>query len=372
MRSLLTVLCILATVTAASARKWEEEDFLDRRVVPFDFTPPSAEAPRDRVSTVIGEQQLYKPTKGDTFFDLARFFDLGYNEIVLANPGADEWLPDRSGKPIIAPTAWVLPCCTYEGIVVNIPEMRLYYYPTPAKGAPRTVITFPVGLGRIEWKTPKGKFKVREKNVDPTWVIPESIRKERIADKGFSETVIPGGSPDNPLGKYRIRLSLDLYGIHGTNIPWGVGMSVSHGCVRLYPEDIEKLYPIVAQGTSGEFVYQTVKAGMLGDDVYVEVHKDLYGSHPGPWREAVAVLERQGLMSRVDENLLRAAVLDQSGMAVNVSRRGGDAGSLEVEDLRREPPREERELRPRREEPADETIDNVNTSHTDRAIVPGR
>jgi L,D-transpeptidase ErfK/SrfK len=321
MRSLLMVLCILAAVTTASARKWDEEDFLDRRVVPFPFDPPSAETPRDQVRTVIGEQELYKPTKGDTFFDLARFFDLGYNEIVLANPKADEWLPDRGGEPIVAPTAWVLPCCTYEGIVINIPEMRLYYYPPRAKGAERRVITFPVGLGRIEWKTPKGKFKVREKTVDPTWVIPESIRKERIADKGFSEEVIPGGSPDNPLGKYRIRLSLDLYGIHGTNIPWGVGMSVSHGCVRLYPEDIEKLYPMIKVGAEGEFVYETVKVGLKNGDVWVEVHDDPYGLQPGPWRRAMELLTNEGLVDLVDEDLLLKTVSEARGYPVNVSRR---------------------------------------------------
>jgi L,D-transpeptidase ErfK/SrfK len=320
MRVLWTAIGVFAAVTTAAARDWQEEDFLDRRVVAYSFQPAAKDVPRERVETVVGELRTYRPTKGDTFFDLARFFDLGYNEIILANPGADEWTPDRSGEPIEVPTEWVLPCCNHQGVVVNIPEMRLYYYPPRPKGGRATVITFPVGLGRVEWQTPKGKFKIREKTVNPTWVIPESIRKERIADKGFSETEIPGGRADNPLGKYRLRLSLDLYGIHGTNIPWGVGMSVSHGCVRLYPEDIEKLFPMLKVGTEGEFVYETVKVGLRDGEVYVEVHDDPYGLQPGPWRRAVELLTAQGLLDLVDDDLLLRAVGDARGYPVNVSR----------------------------------------------------
>jgi len=331
-------LLVLAALPAG-AKNWEEDEFWHRPVRHFTFEPANP-ARHALGQTVIGQDQTFNPEKGDTFFDLARYFGLGLNELADANPGRDEWIPSYAGKPLAIPTRFVLPCCSYSGIVINIPEMRLYYYP-PTRGGPHTVVTFPVGLGREEWKTPVGKFVVREKTVNPTWVIPDSIRKERIADNGFSEKMIPGGSPDNPLGKYRMRLSLNLYGIHGTNIPWGVGMLVSHGCVRLYPEDIEKLYPMIPQGTAGEFVYQTVKAGVLGGDVYVEVHKDLYGSHPGPWREAMAVLERQGLLDRVDQNLLRQAVMEQTGVAVDVSRASRPGGELDTEDLRVEPARHE-------------------------------
>ena len=320
MRTWLAAIAILAAATAALAREWREEDFRNRTVVAYPFVPAAPGTPRERVATVVGEMRSYRPTKGDTFFDLARYFDLGYNEIILANPGADEWTPERSGDPIEVPTEWVLPCCRYEGIVVNIPEMRLYYYPPRAKNQRPTVITFPVGLGRVEWQTPKGKFKITEKTVNPTWVIPESIRKERIADKGYSETSIPGGHPDNPLGKYRLRLSLDLYGIHGTNIPWGVGMSVSHGCIRLYPEDIEKLYPMLPVGTAGEFIYETVKVGLRNGEVFVEVHDDPYGLQPGPWRRAVELLTKAGLIDLVEEDLLYQAVSEVRGYPVRVSR----------------------------------------------------
>lgn len=314
-----TVVLVCAVARDATGRKWVEEDFWPRDVETYTFTPPGKPGPQSNESTVIGEVLEYRPDKGDTFFDLARYFGLGYNELVDANPGVDEWIPGHFEKPVIVPQEFILPNGIYQGIVVNVPEMRLYYYP-PSKGGARTVVTFPVGLGREEWKTPTGKFSVREKTVNPTWNIPESIRKERIADKGYSETMIPGGDPRNPLGKYRMRLTLDLYGIHGTNIPWGVGMLVSHGCVRLYPEDIEKLYPMVPLGTSGVFVYQPIKVGMRDGRVFVEVHKDLYGMKPGMYRETRAMLEQHGFMSIVDEEKLRAAVLAQTGVPVDVTR----------------------------------------------------
>jgi L,D-transpeptidase ErfK/SrfK len=317
--SLLAALCASSIASVATARQWVEEDFWPRAVKTYGFTPPAKPGPDSPEDTVIGEVLVYQPEKGDTFFDLARFFDLGYNELRDANPGVDEWIPGHFDKPVIVPQQFILPNGSYSGIVINVPEMRLYYYRGGGKGTPRTVTTFPVGLGREEWKTPTGKFTVRDKTVNPTWVIPESIRKERIADKGFSEAMIPGGAPNNPLGKYRMRLSLDLYGIHGTNIPWGVGMLVSHGCVRLYPEDIDKLYPMVAVGTPGEFVYQPVKIGMSGGRVFVEVHKDLYGMKPGMYRETVRMLENRGLMGMVDEEKLREAVLAQSGIPVDVT-----------------------------------------------------
>jgi L,D-transpeptidase ErfK/SrfK len=143
----------------------------------------------------------------------------------------------------------------FKGVVVNIPEMRLYYFHPRKAGEPQRVTTYPVGLGRDEWRTPKGKFKVLGKTKNPTWVIPESIRQEHIKERNDPRTMIEGGAADNPLGKYRLELTMPGYRIHGTDIPWGVGMQVSHGCVRLYPEDIEQLFPIVPVGTPGEFIY---------------------------------------------------------------------------------------------------------------------
>src|SRR5262249_31768549 len=156
----------------------------------------------------------------DTLLDVARYYDLGWNEIVEANPGVDPWIPPV-GTAVVLPTEWVLPCCRYEGIVLNIPEMRLFFYRRPA-GDPHTLLvdTHPVGLGRTDRPTPRGHFQVRGKTVNPRWNIPASIREEHIRERGDARTTIAGGDPDNPLGKYRIELSIPNYTIHGTNVPW--------------------------------------------------------------------------------------------------------------------------------------------------------
>src|SRR5207245_9325880 len=139
---------------------------------------------------------------------------------------------------------------------------------------------------------------------NPQWNITESIRQEHIRERDDARRFIRGGAPDNPLGRYRIELGHSLYSIHGTDIPWGVGMQVSHGCVRLYPEDIERLFPLVSVGTPGEFIYQPVKVGVRDGSVYLETHRDIYGYAPAFYREATAAIERAHVAGRVDERLL--------------------------------------------------------------------
>jgi len=316
----------LAAPVAALAASYDEEAFERKSIPAYSITTPQRGTPP--AETVIGQVRPYRVRKGDTLIDLARYYDLGYNEIVEANPGIDPWVPPV-GATILLPTEWVLPCCTYDGIVVNIPEMRLFFY-RRSKDDPRTTIvyTYPVGLGRDDWRTPNGKFKVRGKTVNPQWNIPESIRKEHIAERDDPRTFIPGGAPDNPLGKYRIELTLPLYGIHGTDIPWGVGMQVSHGCVRLYPEDIERLFPLVPVGAPGEFVYQPVKAGTRGGTVYVETHRDIYGYAPALYREAEAALARAGLSDHVDHELLVSALDDPGGMPIRVTPDSSEPGAV--------------------------------------------
>jgi L,D-transpeptidase ErfK/SrfK len=275
-------------------------------------TPAPGSAP-----PIIGQTQLYRVRKGDTLMDIARLFSLGYNEIVHANPGIDPWVPP-AGAVIILPTEFVLPCCQYSGIVMNIPEMRLFYY-QPAANGTTIVHTHPVGLGRDEWRTPRGKWRVRGKTVNPQWNIPASIRAEHIRDKGDYRTSIAGGAPDNPLGKYRLELTMGAYRIHGTNIPWGVGMQVSHGCVRLYPEEIEALYPKIPVGTNGAFEYEVVKVGMRDGAVYVEVQNDIYGHAPAIYAEAMKVLERQGLADQIDKTKLVEALEAADGIPARIS-----------------------------------------------------
>jgi L,D-transpeptidase ErfK/SrfK len=258
-------------------------------------TPQPGKVPEQ---TVIGEMGSHRVRPGETLLDVARYYDLGLNEIADANPGVDLWTP-KVGSTVVVPTQWVLPCCTYEGMIANVPEMRLYYYER-ALGDPGTTIvrTFPMGLGRDDRRTPKGVFSVTGKTVNPTWNIPPRIRQDHIRETGDARHSIPGGAPDNPLGKYRFELSLPMYRIHGTNIPWGIGMLVSNGCARLYPEDVEHLFPMVKIGTKGAFIYQPVKVGVRSGQVYVEAHADLYRQGGGLPANATQTLGVAGLTPR--------------------------------------------------------------------------
>jgi L,D-transpeptidase ErfK/SrfK len=279
-------------------------------------TPPPGKAPDD---ALIGKLQTYRIRKGDTLLDVARWYGLGYNEMVEANPGVDDILPPV-GLEVSVPTQWILPCCTWSGIVVNLPEMRLYHFsPDPDDPDVTLVRTYPVGLGREGWRTPRGKFTIKTKAVNPRWNIPESIRKEHIRERGDDRKFIEGGAPDNPLGKYRMQLSKPIYGIHGTDIPWGIGMQVTHGCVRLYPEDIEHLFPLTDIGTPVEFIYQPVKAGRSDGEAYVEVHRDIYKYTPSMRKEMRVALKRQGLQTSVDARLVESALTASLGVPLRVS-----------------------------------------------------
>lgn len=263
---------------------------------------------------LIGTATAMQPRKGETFLDISRRYDLGYNEMVSANRNSDPWIP-KGDEALVVPSRWLVPDSARNGIVLNIPEMRLYYF----RDGGRRVMTAPVGLGREDWKTPQGTFRVRGKTVNPTWNIPETIRKERIQENGFSEYSIPGGHPENPLGKYRLELTLPTYGIHGSNKEWGVGMLVSHGCLRLYNEDIATLFPMIEVGTPGAFVYEPVKVGRHRGRVLVEVHDDIYGFEPALYKASVQLLERRGWMRDVDPELLEAAVEARTGVPTDVS-----------------------------------------------------
>jgi L,D-transpeptidase ErfK/SrfK len=305
---------LLLAILAGEARGWQESDFPPRPVVGYPFSVGST----GELATVIGLARSYTFQKGDTLYDVARHLGLGINEVIQAFPDLDVWLPTE-GMTLRFPTWWILPDSDYQGVVINIPEMRLYYFPPHRDSDPSTVITYAVGLGRDDWRTPIGRFKVREKTVNPEWVIPDSIREERIREKGRHEKVIRGGDPDNPLGRYRLRLTLPLYGIHGTNIAWGVGMQVSHGCVRLYPEDIDRLFPMVPIGTAGEFVYQPVKIGARQGRVYIEVHPDIYNLGSDFWNEAREQLRERGWESYVDWGLVADALDRRSGVPTRIS-----------------------------------------------------
>jgi L,D-transpeptidase ErfK/SrfK len=316
---------------ASRAAAWTEDEFAHRPMVAFPM--PSG---RD---DIVGQLLSYKVQKGDTLLDVGRWYGLSGKEISDANGGIDWWSPPL-GKELILPTEHILPAVERKGIILNIPEMRLYYFPgdygprhhrkgklTPAAYVREGVVyTFPVGLGRFDWKTPVGDFTVRGKTHNPTWVVPQDIYDEHLERDGEADHVVKGGDPDNPLGLYRIELTLPEYALHGTNIPWGIGMTVSHGCIRLYPEDIERLFKKIKVGTPGRFVYQPVKFGWRGDALYVEVHEDFYGKYPGLWSLAAKEAQRLGLSDQIDFRKLQKAVVEKTGIPTYIMS-GADPSS---------------------------------------------
>ncbi|PCJ30716.1 MAG: peptigoglycan-binding protein LysM [Gammaproteobacteria bacterium] len=224
----------------------------------------------DDSTRIVGHNLIVYSHEEDTLLDIARQFDIGYEEIVTANKHLDPWLPGDNQR-VLVPNRFILPDAPHKGIVINLAEMRLYYYPKKEKGKRQQVITHPIGVGREGWTTPLGKAKIIQKKKDPTWTPPASILAEHLEKGDPLPKVVPAG-PDNPLGAYAMRLSMPGYLLHGTNRPFGVGMRVSHGCIRLFPEDIEHLFGLVDVNTTVEIVYQPYKAALDNGTLYIEAH----------------------------------------------------------------------------------------------------
>ena len=225
--------------------------------------PPEAYDVIGAVSTISARQE-------DTLVDIARRHGLGYEDIVRANPDVNIWLPGK-GTEIVLPTRYILPAGPREGVVLNLAEYRLYYYPEPKDGEAAYVMTYPISIGRMDWETPLGLTTVISKVRNPTWYPPQSVRDEHAADGKSLPRIVPPG-PKNPLGKYAMRLGLPGYLIHGTNRPAGVGMRVTHGCVRMFPEDIDFLFGHIDVSTKVRIVNEPVKIGWYGDALVMEVH----------------------------------------------------------------------------------------------------
>jgi L,D-transpeptidase ErfK/SrfK len=221
---------------------------------------------------MFGEMETITTFAEDTLPDLARRYSLGYEEIQRANPGVDVWLPGE-GTPVLLPNQRLLPPGPHEGIVVNLPEHRLYYYPKVKKGETPYVVTYPVSIGKMDWNTPLGKTRIVEKRKNPPWYPPESVRKEH-AERGDPLPTVVKAGPDNPLGAFAMRLAITpgAYLIHGTNNPIAVGMAITHGCIRMYPEDIEALFPLVPVNTPVWLINQPVKVARVNGQVWLEVH----------------------------------------------------------------------------------------------------
>lgn len=267
---------------------------------------------------LVGMVRQVTAHQNDTVLDIGRSFGVGVEAMQNANPGVDMWYPGE-GTKVLIPTRYILPDVPHEGIVINLPEMRLYYFP---KGE-NNVYIYAVGVGREDWGTPLGIQAVSQKIPNPTWTPPASIRAEHAAKGDPLPAVVPAGE-DNPLGLFAMRLSNPSYLIHGTNKPWGVGMRVSHGCIRLYPEGIEELFKMVPAGAKVNIIKQEMKVGWFGDELYLEYHPPIAEdniSKDTAMQQAIDLVNEKAAEKglTVSEDLIRAVVNEASGMPVAVA-----------------------------------------------------
>lgn len=272
----------------------------------------------DNNDEVVGDNMSYTTRYEDTFVAIGRIYGLGFRQMMNANPGIHPWVPGE-GTEITLPLSYILPQEDREAIVLNLAEFRMYHF-LPEKN---TVRSYGVGIGREGWETPQTETRVTSVAANPSWTPPESIRREHAAQGDILPRVVPPG-PDNPLGHYAVRLALPSYLFHGSNKPVGVGMRVSHGCIRLYDGDIEELAHSVKPGTPVRIINEPVKAGWLRGRLFLEVHPPLEedADKPLPYESVIqAALERRpdhGIA--VDWDKVRVAVEEQRGIPIDITR----------------------------------------------------
>ena len=278
---------------------------------------------------IVGQVQVIKAKYEDTFADLGQTYDLGYQEMIAANPGVDAWLPG-TGAEIIIPTRFILPPGPREGIVINIAEYRLYYYP---KGK-NVVYTYPLGIGREGWGSPVAHTTIISKTKDPAWYPPASIRAEHAADGDPLPTVIPPG-PDNPLGPYKMALGVTGYLIHGSNKKFGIGTRTSHGCFRMYNNDVTGLFPMVPVGTSVRIINEPYKFGRADGKIYLEAHTPIDDQgNPSVVDKHTAVinalLKREDIANQMqlDWNTVRDVVAAEDGLPVVIAQPQSPSSSV--------------------------------------------
>ncbi|MCG5530480.1 L,D-transpeptidase family protein [Halorhodospira halochloris] len=283
---------------------------------------------------VVGASKIVEVGEEETLLDIAMRYAVGYEEIRLANPDIDIWLPGE-GTEVVIPNHFLLPDVERKGIVINLAEMRLYYFP-PGEDV---VETFPVSIGRLDWSTPLGETEITELIEDPVWYPPRSIREQAAEQGEDMPRLVPPG-PDNPLGEHAILLDIPGYLLHGTNRPWGIGMRATHGCIRLHPFDIDHLFGQIERGTRVKIINQPFKAGWSANgQLYMQAFPLIEEEQQQLDRQdkiamaADAVARALGeRRHRVRGELVRAVAAEQNGNLIKISRSGGDS-PLNLEEL---------------------------------------
>jgi len=297
-------LCLLALggcVTLEREREttWAAPPPKVEEALPYAVSLHRFELPAEG-SDLVGTVQVTRAEHEDTFVDLARRFNVGYEELVRSNPGVDPWLPGE-GREIVLPTQHLLPNAPREGVVINLAAMRLYYFPKVAKGEHPIVYTFPIGIGRVGWATPVGSTRITRVAKKPSWRPGPGVRREHRENGEILPAVVPAG-PDNPLGTRAMYLGWAGYLIHGTNKPAGVGLRSSHGCIRLFPEDVEFLYDLVGPGTKVTVVNQPFVFGWHEGQLLLQAF-DVLEDDPRNWKTARQKLLTRALAARLEKRL---------------------------------------------------------------------
>ena len=296
-------LSLLLSVTACSLLHPAQHEAPPPAAPAAPLMPPPVQTEQFELlpeQDIIGAVQTTRSTKEDTLTDIARRFNVGYEEIVRANPGVDPWLPGAD-KRIVLPTQFILPNAPHEGVVINIAAMRLFYFPPHKVGEPQVVITHPIGIGKVGWSTPEGVTKIVRRQKDPKWTVPVSVIKEHRENGEQLDRVI-GPGPDNPLGRHAFYLQWPSYLIHGTNKPAGVGLRSSHGCIRLYPEDIAQLFDLVPIGTQVRVVNQPFVFGWRDEKLYMQPF-DVLEDDTREWQKAPKKLLSKSLAATLQKQL---------------------------------------------------------------------
>ncbi len=278
--------------------------------------------PLSASSNVVGRMSIVEASADDTLLDLGLSNNVGYNAITQANPETSIWLPGE-GARVLLPTRYVLPPGPREGIVINIAELRLYYYPSTRPGESASVETYPIGIGRMDWKTPLGTTQITAKVEQPSWYPPQSVIAEHAENGDILPRVVPPG-PDNPLGDYAIILGIPGYLIHGTNRPDGVGMRVSHGCIRMLSDDIENLIYRVPKGTTVRLINEPVKLGWTMENL-LEIQ-----AHPVPEEspKAMALRIDKAIDAATEQANARAFLIDYAILKKELETPSGIATPL--------------------------------------------
>lgn len=293
LRKLLSLCCLLSSTAFAAT---------------FDLPPEG--------SNIVGRMQYHEVKDGENMSDIAKQYDVGFLSLMAANKGVDPFVP-QVGYVLTIPSEIILPAVRREGIVINLAELRLYYFEPELK----KVHIFPVGIGRIGRDTPEMETTISQMRPNPTWTPPASIRREYLAKGVELPPVVPAG-PDNPLGLYAMRLAYGAgdYLIHGTNKDFGIGMRVSAGCIRMDPKDIEWLFHQVGRGVKVKVIDEPIKMSLEPDrSVFVEAHEPLTRSD-GSKKQLKVPQELVWWMEEhnIPQTKARSVILAQNGVPVEV------------------------------------------------------